>query len=129
MVEEALYDGFVSSLHSEHQCKASGLVNARFQAIRPVERVPSALADLAEATELSVLEAGVLAYSLWRFRLSVVLPEAALGPLDALMPDRLVLRREESDCPVVDLERIVGRRPTWSGASHNVAKYIRISVI
>jgi glycosyltransferase involved in cell wall biosynthesis len=129
MVEEALYDGFVSSLHSEHQCKASGLVNARFQAIKPVERVPSALADLAEATELSVLKAGVLAYNLWRFRLSVVLPKAALGPLDALIPDRLVLRREESDCPVVDLERIVGQHPTWSGASHNLEKYLRVSVI
>jgi hypothetical protein len=129
MVEEALYHGSVSSPHSEHKCKASGLVNARFQAIKPVERVPSALAELAAATGLSLLEAGVLAYNLWRFRLSVVLPEAALGPLDALIPDRLLLRREESDCRVVDLERIVGRHPTWSGASQNPEKYSMISVI
>jgi Glycosyl transferase family 2 len=134
MVEEALYDYTVStnsvlSVQTEQQRQAAGAVNACFKALDPVERVPKALADLADATGLSVLEAGVLAYTLWSFRLSVRLPEAALRPLDALMPDRIVLRREASDCPVVDLERIVGSCAARKTANSNVKNNIKVSII
>src|SRR5262249_40882822 len=79
MIEEALYEYTVSSdslssIHGEQQRRASGTVNARFAAIDPVERVPCALTNLASACDLSLLEAGALAYRCWAYRPSIRVP-------------------------------------------------------
>lgn len=93
MVEEALYDytvssSSVSSVHGEQQRRASGVVNRRFRNLDLVARLPDALAELASVIGCSVLDAGMLAYKMWRFRVPVCLPSACLEPLRIIMPDR-----------------------------------------
>jgi glycosyltransferase involved in cell wall biosynthesis len=100
MIEEALYDYTVSSSsvsakHGEQQRRASGLVNLRFRNLNLVERLPNALMELASVVGCSVLEAGVLAYKMWRFHVPVRLPSTALGPLHIIMPDRSLITSDQ----------------------------------
>lgn len=114
MVEESLYHHTisghsVSAIHSRSQRQASGRICAKFGALDPVARVPSALTALAEATSLSLLEAGKLAYLMWTYRLAARVPRDAFAPLQRLMPDRLVTYRSATADRVVEIERLVER--------------------
>jgi hypothetical protein len=93
MIEEALYDYTVSSfsvsfVHREQQRRASGAVNRQFRNLDLVTRLPAALTELASVLGCSVLDAGILAYKMWRFRAPVYLRSACLEPLRIIMPDR-----------------------------------------
>lgn len=98
MVEEELYDYTVSSqsvsgVHSEQQRLASGLVHGRFLSLDLVDRLENALIGLAEVMGCSVLDAGILAFKLWRYNMAVAVPAAAGGFLDVILNDRTVVRR------------------------------------
>ena len=87
IIEEALYDytvspGSVSVVHEQQQASASHSVNQRFRALGLVRHLPGALAELASIIRGSILDAGILAYRIWRFRLCVRLPPEALEPFD-----------------------------------------------
>ncbi|MGF9759598.1 glycosyltransferase [Microvirga sp. 0TCS3.31] len=114
MVEEALYDYTVSSssvsfVHGEQQRRASGVVNSRFRNLDLIARLPSALGELASILGCSVLDAGMLAYKMWRFRVPVYLPSACLDPLKAIMPDRNLSATSQKGT-VLDLTRLIGAR-------------------
>jgi glycosyltransferase involved in cell wall biosynthesis len=129
MVEEPLYDYTISpyslsSAHGEQQRRASRLVNTRFAAIDPIDRVPRALHDLAIACGLSMLEAGTLAYRCWAYRPTVRLPSDAVAALKALMPDRVLLPEVDNGQASVSLERIVGRRGNWQTGETTLARIL-----
>lgn len=93
MVEEVLYDYTVSSQavsqrHGSQQERASNALRARFARLALAQTLPAALAEFASATGLSLVAAGLVAYRMWRHGLLVALPEAAVGPLRAILPDR-----------------------------------------
>lgn len=117
MVEEALYDYTVSTVsvsarHADQQREASGRVNRMFHALSPVDRIPRALQSLATVLGVSLIEAGVVAYRIWRYRLELAVPCAAVEPLEVLMPDRIVKTRAETMSPQASLDRILGRKVT-----------------
>lgn len=101
MVEEALYDYTVSSasvsaMHGEQQRRATESVKLYFKNLDLVGRLPHALTELASVMGCSVLDAGVLAYKMWRFRVPVRLPPSAIGPLQIIMPDRSFITSERN---------------------------------
>lgn len=113
MVEEALYDytisdGSISAVHEDQQRQATARVNTRFRALEPVEGIPQALGELAEATGLTMIQAGLLAHAAWAWRPTVWLPAEALAPLRALLPDRIVSSDLTEASTVVDIARLVG---------------------
>jgi hypothetical protein len=114
MVEEALYDYTVSSTsvsaqHGAQQGKASGEVNRRFRAVSALDSLPDALSTLAAELGVSVLEAGMLAYRMWRFRLTLGLPGPAIEALRVMLPDRYVLAAPASSV-ATPLDTVIGRR-------------------
>jgi glycosyltransferase involved in cell wall biosynthesis len=94
MVEEVLYHYTVSPhsvsvAYREQQIRGTQLAQARLRNVIP-GRVPEALAELARLVGCTLLEAGTLAFKMWRFGVSVrLLPSAAI-PLTMIMPDREV---------------------------------------
>jgi glycosyltransferase involved in cell wall biosynthesis len=112
MIEQALYDytvsaGSVSVVYAQQQATASHSVNQRFRALGLVGRLPGALAELSSIIRGSILDAGILAYRIWRFRLCVRLPPEALGPLRTILPDRRLLI-EKSGVRPFPLDRVIG---------------------
>jgi len=112
IIEEALYDytvspGSVSVVHEQQQASASHSVNQRFRALGLVRHLPGALAELASIIRGSILDAGILAYRIWRFRLCVRLPPEALEPLRTILPDRRLLV-EKSGVRPFPLDRVIG---------------------
>jgi glycosyltransferase involved in cell wall biosynthesis len=95
MIEAPLYEyrvsgGSVSSRHAAQQHQASQAVRERFAALELTEVLPRALPELAKALNSSTLAAGRLAYTLWEFGGALAVPEAALTPLSAILPDRVL---------------------------------------
>jgi len=93
MVEEVLYDYTVSSQavsqrHGTQQARASDGLRAAFARLSLAQTLPGAIAAFAQATALSQVEAGLVAYRMWRHGLAVHLPEDAIAPLRAILPDR-----------------------------------------
>lgn len=97
MVEKALYsyrvsDTSVSGRHGAQQQKATHFIRSRFEALNAANTVPVALPALADALGSTLFEAGAVAYHVWRFRAAVTVPAAALAPLEAILPDCLLLK-------------------------------------
>jgi hypothetical protein len=90
-------------------------VNARFRAIDPVLRVPTALTALASIIGVTVREEGMLSYLMWAFRLNVWLPAETHAALRALMPDRIVTPNPDEDDSALDIEQILHRDPSVRG--------------
>ena len=96
MVEELLLDytvsqGSVSGRNRDQQVRASQEVSRRFTRLGLADILPSALQGLAKAVGCSLLDAGKLAYSMWRFGPAVRLPGTARSYLEAILPDRQVM--------------------------------------
>lgn len=97
MVEEAYYSyrvsgGSVSAEFAEQQAAASRKISRGFQRLELAPVLPQMLPALAEALHCSLFEAGLLAYRIWHFRAAVSLPESAIAPLAAVLPDRVLTR-------------------------------------
>lgn len=97
IVEEVYYSyrvsgGAVSSEFAEQQARASEKIWRGFQRLELAPVLPKMLPALAEALGCSLFEAGLLAYRIWYFRASVSLPEGAIAPLVAVLPDRVLTR-------------------------------------
>ena len=94
MVEAVLYEYRVSgtplsALHAAQQQAASQIVRRRFADLDLAEVLPWALPELAEALGAPLHAAGRLAYALWQHPgAAFSLPETALKPLAAMLPDR-----------------------------------------
>lgn len=93
MLEEVFLDytvspGAVSQRHGARQARASDGLRAGFARLGLARVVPGAMAAFAAALGLPLVEAGLLALRIWRHGLAVRLPEGALPPLRALLPDR-----------------------------------------
>ncbi len=71
MIEEVLYDYTVSTAsvshrHSEQQRRASGLVHQTFLQCALPEQIPQQLAAISRELRISISEAGVLSFLVWR---------------------------------------------------------------
>jgi len=93
MIEEPLYRytvsaGSVSSLHSAQQVRASTLVSAKFVKGQLTEQLPKALRSLADVLEVSLIDAGRLAFVIWRYSPRICLPAAAIEHLCVILFDR-----------------------------------------
>lgn len=103
MVEECLYnytvsDTSISALYAPQQAMATRIVNRRFADGDLADRLPVALQRLSESLDVSLLEAGRLAYLLWQFRPEVALPETAIEALRVILFDRVFLEFDQSPC-------------------------------
>lgn len=95
MIEQALYAHTVSTssisyVHSEQQRRASQRISSYLRGLELSGIAPSNLADLAKSLNITLLQAGVLCYRLWHYRLATTLPAEALDPLRKVLPDRNV---------------------------------------
>jgi glycosyltransferase involved in cell wall biosynthesis len=110
MLEEPLYryrvsDTSVSSEFADQQSAAAQLIRYRFERLELAEVLPRALPALAEALDSSLFEAGLLAYRAWRFGADFAVPDVAVAPMVALLPDRSLAGTERT----VPWQRLVGR--------------------
>lgn len=108
MIEEVLYEYTVSPLnisstHAEKQRKASETLRRHFERLGIVTTVPSSIAELAGILGVSIIQAGFLAYRIWRHGLAVSLPIDAVESLRKILPDR-------------DVECLVSHDRVWTPA-------------
>lgn len=95
MIEEVLYDytvsaASVSSINAKKNSRISTKIKKNFTDLGINDLVFMAVTDIATILGVSVLQAGVVCYLLWYYRVKVLLPEPVLAPLRALLPDRNV---------------------------------------
>jgi len=112
MVEELLFDytassGSVSGLHSAQQRRASGAVNLRLRRQNLQGTLPADMERLATLLGLSVFEAGVACYRLWRYRPMARLPAAALPVLRRILVDRDLEAIGDDHTEAVGLDRLL----------------------
>jgi glycosyltransferase involved in cell wall biosynthesis len=98
MVEEVLYrytvsPSSVSVAHRDEQIRGSILARKRFEGLVTAP-VPAALGELSEIVGCTLVEAGILAFKMWRFGPAVRLPASAVAPLRTIMPDREIRVRD-----------------------------------
>jgi glycosyl transferase family 2 len=96
MIEEVLFDytvaeSSVSGLFPAQQRKASGRVQRTFLDLGDASLLPAASEALASALGTSLVDAGRVAFRIWKYGAPARLPEAALDPLRTLLPDRRIL--------------------------------------
>jgi hypothetical protein len=101
MIEEDLFrytvsPSSVSVAHRERQIQASIMVRDRLQDL-PAARIPDAMQEFASAVGCSLVEAGILAFKMWRYGLAAWLPRSATGPLELILFDRRVASGSRSD--------------------------------
>jgi glycosyltransferase involved in cell wall biosynthesis len=95
MIEELLYEYTVSptaksAVNASALAQATGVVLDTFTRLNLSDRLPSALSSLANILGISLLQAGVLAYRLWHYRIAVRLPLDAIAPLRIILCDKNV---------------------------------------
>lgn len=119
MVEESLYSytvsgTSVSAVHQEQQRDASRVVQLNFARGDLIDRLPRALETLAKCLNISLIEAGKLAYLLWHFKPRVTLPSAVVDALSVILFDRefLVVSANETD---MHWSALLGLQPNVSG--------------
>jgi len=93
MIEKSLYaytvsEHSVSIRHQEQQRNASRFINLRMANLRSWNRIPSLTSQFAHECGLSLVDAGKLLYSIWRWGKSEQLPQSAEDLLPHLLPDR-----------------------------------------
>lgn len=93
MVEESLYnytvsDTSVSAIYADQQRTASRIVHSRFAKGNLAEKLPDALSSLAECLDISLMNAGKLAYLIWQFKPEIKLPSQAVDCLRVILFDR-----------------------------------------
>jgi hypothetical protein len=111
----------ITGRHWARQQKASEGIRAALRRLDLADVVPSAMAEVASLLGLSELQAGVLAWRLWRERPVFSCPPAAIGALRRLLPDRSIgaplmpqLRRP---CSIPDLLEGFGTPATRVGTA------------
>lgn len=109
MVEKALYqyrvsNSSVSSQHESAQATASRLVREKFASLQLANDLPQALQEFAKALDCSLIEGGIVAYTMWQYGACLALPESARDPLSVILPDRLICSYE----PAMSWRAILG---------------------
>lgn len=112
MVEECLYnytvsDSSVSAQYGAQQATASQVVNRTFARGNLAGRLPMALQKLSEMLNLSLFNAGRLAYMLWHFGPAVLLPKSTAEVLSVILFDREFVLYER-DMPVHKWNEMLG---------------------
>ena len=112
MVEEVFYDyalseTSVSTQHEDQQRRASGLIHRRFLSLNNSLLIPDALAGVSRALGLSLIEAGRWCFLAWKYSQCVTIPEAAIGYMRQLMPDRAIRVSRPSSPPTRNLTPVV----------------------
>jgi hypothetical protein len=82
----------ISGQNSDQQQRGARLIKNAAQSLSVAETVPEAMATLADVLGVSVLQAGVLCYRLWRDRPLFACPPLAQKHIEAVMPDRRLQR-------------------------------------
>jgi len=113
MVEKALYqyrvsNSSVSAQHESAQVTASRLVRERFASLQLANELPQALQMFAKALNCSLIEGGIIAYTMWQYGARLALPESARDPLSVILPDRLICSCE----PAVSWRPMLGLSPS-----------------
>jgi glycosyltransferase involved in cell wall biosynthesis len=90
VLEKAFYESAVSpeGRSKDQLARVSALVQGKFIQLDSVCQVPSALSELATALKISILQAGVLAYRMWHYRVPVRLPKSAVPALCSILFDK-----------------------------------------
>jgi glycosyltransferase involved in cell wall biosynthesis len=93
MIEEILYrytvsETAVSGLHSEQQMRATAIVRESFAELNLAVHLPTSMTAFAGALGRSLIEAGIIAYRMWRFGICTRLPVEAIAPLRLILCDR-----------------------------------------
>ena len=97
MIEKVLYsyrvsESSVSAEFGGQQSAASQKVRKKFEDLGLGRILPQALPALSLSLGASLVEAGMLAYRAWFFRAPIAVPADAVGPLTAILPDRILTR-------------------------------------
>ncbi len=124
MIEESLYQysvthSSISSIYSEQQRLASGRISEAFARLGITETLPRSMGEIGRILGISLLQAGVLCYRIWHYRLAVKLPEAAIELLRIILPDRQVFfgAHTLTRTPLSVPELLVGFDSTLNGMS------------
>jgi glycosyltransferase involved in cell wall biosynthesis len=120
MVEEVLYNytisqSSVSFQFANQQRKASALVNAKFRSLRLANQLEKALICLASLVGCTVLEAGIIAFKMWKFKQVILLPSGAIDPLKIILNDCHVAVLTDINI-ASDVKNVIGRDFKYSPA-------------
>jgi glycosyltransferase involved in cell wall biosynthesis len=112
MIEKLLYEYTVSptaksAVNKDELARASGLVHGTFTRLNLVDRLPAALTNLAEVLGISLLQAGVLAYRMWHYRVPVHLPHDAIGALRTILCDKDVYVLDDRPENTLELDKVL----------------------
>ena len=119
MIEQLLFDymlsaSSVSGRHRQQQIAASDRVAMDLKRTMDPATLPATLEAFRLEMGCSLLDAGRLAYVMWRYSPCVQLPQGAVQPLKALLPDRTIAicDRDRGSCPwhLVGIPLEPGRR-------------------
>ncbi|MCW5701023.1 MAG: glycosyltransferase [Bradyrhizobium sp.] len=107
MIEQVLYeytvsDNSISGQNAAVQAACSRFICGQFAKLNLASRLPAALDALSQTLHSTQLQAGVVAYRLWRFGIPVKIPVCAIEPIRAILCDRTVVPLSaEDECVLV----------------------------
>ena len=107
MIEEVLYDYSVSETaisarYAEQQLEGTRAIHSEFLALANYEKIPDAMNTVAEALNMTLLQAGRVCFLSWNFYDFILAEGDLLQALRILFPDRHVMKPEEIEKYFVD---------------------------
>lgn len=102
-----VWDNSVSHRNSLQQQQASRIVQKKFAEYVNPNKLPSALTKLSQILGITLIQAGKLAYMLWRYDLFVRLPGETITILRNIIPDRLFIANATSQ-NVISWQDLIG---------------------
>ena len=107
MIEEVLYDYSVSETaisarYTEQQLAGSRAIHSEFLALVNYEKIPDAMNTVAEALNMTLIQAGRVCFLAWNFYDFILAEGDLLQALRIVFPDRHVMEPEKIEKYLID---------------------------
>ena len=111
-VEELFYEyrrtpGSVSDLHREEQLVASHRIHRQLTAVVDWRTLPGDMRRIAEILGVNLIQCGVICYRVWRYKLTVRIPRAAIDVIRRILPDRDIAIGHDGQSPIWRIEDVL----------------------
>ena len=116
MVEELYIEyrqasGSISDIHRKQQLVASTRIHRQLKAVVDWKTLPGDMRRLADILGVSLIQCGVICYRIWRYKLAVRIPRAAIDVIRRVLPDRDIAIVHDGSSAIWQIEDLVDGFP------------------
>ena len=110
-IEYRQASGSISDIHRKQQFAASTRIHRQLKAVVDWKTLPDDMHRLADILGMSLIQCGVICYRIWRYKLAVRIPRAAIDVIRRILPDRDIAIVHDGPSAIWQIEDLVDGFP------------------